>query len=176
MAAPNINSITPNTGPADTVTAVTIGGNGFTGATEVTFGGIAGTNLVEVSDTEVTVDTPGNIGFATVDVTLVTPEGDNTMFNGFVFEPRVPIDPGGNTPPIVVEPGTYIPGETQPKTEGTFPYTLVLPTLAFMPLVQGVLFNLSGVPPWDGKPGTTNATPPPLLTMTRTPPFPAYPS
>jgi hypothetical protein len=86
QAAPNINSITPNSGPPETATAVTIGGVGFTGATSVTFGGIAATNFVEVSDTQITCSTPANIGFATVDVTVATPGGNNTMFNGFKFQ------------------------------------------------------------------------------------------
>ena len=92
------------------------------------------------------------------------------------FTPAEPIDPAGNTPPIVVNPATVIPGEPLSKTASANTYTLALPTFAFMPLVQGVKFNLSQVPPFIGATYPFKPTPPPALTMTRTPPFPAYPS
>lgn len=85
-AAPNINSITPNVGPLNTATAVTIGGVGFTGATSVTFGAVAATSVVVVSDTQITCATPLVAADQVVDVTVVTPGGNNTMFNGFTFE------------------------------------------------------------------------------------------
>jgi hypothetical protein len=99
MAAPNINSITPNTGLPNTATAVTIGGTGFTGATSVTFGGIAATAVVVVSDTSITCNTPLIVYTATVDVIVVTPGGSNTMFNGFTFQhPRPAIGSGASFP------------------------------------------------------------------------------
>lgn len=89
----------------------------------------------------------------------------------------IPIEPDGNPQqPIVVNPGTVIPGETFLKITAGHDYTLVLPTFAYIPLVQGVKFNLSAVPPWKTAGVAPQPTPPPLLTMTRTPPFPAYPS
>lgn len=94
----------------------------------------------------------------------------------FHATPPMPIEPSGNSPPIIINPATHIPGEPLSKTAGNFPYTLVLPTFAFMPLVQGVKFNLSAHPPWKTAGLAEPVTPPPLLTMTRTPPFPAYPS
>lgn len=98
---------------------------------------------------------------------------DDVDFNA---TPPMPIDPGGNPTTLVVHPATVIPGEPLSKTGGNNPYALSLPTLAFMPLVQGVKFNLSAHPPWKTAGIAEPATPPPLLTMTRTPPFPAYPS
>jgi hypothetical protein len=94
MAAPNIDDITPNIGLPNTATAVTITGTGFTGVTDVTFGGEDASNVVEVSDTEITCDTPLIAYLATVDVIVMTPEGENTMYGGFTFEePATP--PGG---------------------------------------------------------------------------------
>lgn len=113
---------------------------------------------------------PGGAGvYTTSEVTTL----DAVPVTGFL---TLPIEPGGDSPPIVVPPGTYIPGEQRSKQGGNNPYTLALPTFAFMPLVQGVKFNLSAVPPWQTEGPAAPATPPPLLTMTRTPPFPAYPS
>lgn len=92
------------------------------------------------------------------------------------FTSPEPIDPAGNVPPIVVNPATVIPGEPLTKTNAGHDYVLQLPTFAFMPLVQGVKFNLSQVPPFIGAAYPQRPTPPPTLTMTRTPPFPAYPT
>lgn len=93
--------------------------------------------------------------------------------------PDLPIDPDGSPqPPIVVNPATAIPGEPLIKTNAGHDYTLVLPTFAWMPLKHDAtnIFNLSQVPPFLGKTYPFNPTPPPALTMTRTPPFPAYPT
>jgi hypothetical protein len=122
-AAPNINSITPNHGLLNTATAVTIGGNGFTGATSVTFGAVAATNVVVVSDTSITCATPLVTADQVVDVTVVTPGGNNTMFNGFTFEQSktdaffpafVPIIPPpliGNPPPPAFPPPAIPPAK-----------------------------------------------------------------
>jgi hypothetical protein len=122
-AAPNINSITPNHGLLNTATAVTIGGNGFTGATSVTFGAVAATSVVVVSDTSITCATPLVTADQVVDVTVVTPGGNNTMFNGFTFEQTktdaffpafVPIIPPpliGNPPPPAFPPPAIPPAK-----------------------------------------------------------------
>ena len=53
-----IDNYIPVEGPAAGGTKVKIVGTGFIGVTEVTFGGVAGTNLSVVSDTELSVDSP----------------------------------------------------------------------------------------------------------------------
>jgi IPT/TIG domain len=52
--------------------SVTITGIGFTGATEVEFGGVS-VHMTVDSDTEITAISPP--GFCTVNVTVVTPNG-----------------------------------------------------------------------------------------------------
>ena len=90
---------------------------------------------------------------------------------------QLPIDPDGDIPPIVVKPATVIPGEPLSKTQGTFPYTLVLPTFSGPPLIPtGTLFNQSHYPPFDATHFPWLATPPPIINFNRAPPFPAYPS
>jgi hypothetical protein len=167
MAAPVIVGVSPNHGTQAGGTAVSITGSGFTGATSVRFGGQPATNLVVVSDTNITVTTPAHPQ-GPVSIAITTPGGTVSMPTIFTYLAPLPTF------------GTVIPGEPREKTAGTFPFTLVLPTFAWLPLVQGVKFNLSAVPPWEtasaSTPGTTNPAPPPPLTMTRTPPFPAYPS
>jgi hypothetical protein len=63
-------AITPNGGPEAGGTTVTVSGTGFVndGTTTVNFGGVAGSNVVVISLTELTVTTPPGSG--TVDVTV----------------------------------------------------------------------------------------------------------
>ncbi|WP_460573979.1 IPT/TIG domain-containing protein [Humibacter soli] len=83
--APAISSLNPNHGPQTGGTTVTIDGSGFTGATAVTLGGVAGTNLQIVSDTELIVDSPVHAPGA-VDVVVSTPAGDSAP-QTFTFDP-----------------------------------------------------------------------------------------
>ncbi|MGO3146443.1 MAG: beta strand repeat-containing protein, partial [Leucobacter sp.] len=74
--APTITNITPDTGPQTGGTEVTITGTDFTDATEVTFDGVPGTDLVVVNETTITVTTPaGNVGPA--EVVVITPGGSS---------------------------------------------------------------------------------------------------
>jgi hypothetical protein len=75
-ALPVITSLSPANGAVAGGDAVSITGTGFTGATDVSFGGVSGTNLVVNSDTSISVTSPaGTAGDATVVVT--TPAGDS---------------------------------------------------------------------------------------------------
>ncbi len=60
VAPPNITSFTPTSGPTTGGTVVTITGSGLTDTTSVTFGGVAGTAIDNISDTSITVVTPAN--------------------------------------------------------------------------------------------------------------------
>jgi hypothetical protein len=74
--------IDPASGSVAGGTDVTITGTGFTGATGVTFGGVAGTDFLVVNDTTITVTTPpGTLGTAAVIV--LDPTGDGA---GLDFE------------------------------------------------------------------------------------------
>ena len=72
-APPELSGITPASGPAGT--PVTVTGSGFTGATAVSFGGVAATFSPSSSspDTELLVTAPAGSG--TVNVTVTTPAG-----------------------------------------------------------------------------------------------------
>lgn len=78
-----VTEVSPNRGPLTGGTVVTVLGSGFTGATEVDFGGVAGTGLMVLSDTQLTVTTPPGTG--TVDVTVATPSGTSTTAPGDAF-------------------------------------------------------------------------------------------
>ena len=74
-AAPVVSALAPNSGSLAGGTLVTIIGSGFTGATVVDFGTVAGTNLTVVSDSSITVDSPPSLNTGTVDVTVMAPGG-----------------------------------------------------------------------------------------------------
>ena len=75
--------ISPRSGPLTGGTIVTIIGTGFTGATEVTFDGVAGTGLSGVSDTQLMVTAPAHAAGA-VDVVVTTPGG--TATSSFTYQ------------------------------------------------------------------------------------------
>nr|WP_269330251.1 IPT/TIG domain-containing protein [Kineosporia babensis] len=68
--APTVTLLTPSTGPVAGGTTVTVAGSGFTGATQVLFDGVPGTNIAISTDSTLTVRSPaGTVGAA--DVTVV---------------------------------------------------------------------------------------------------------
>jgi hypothetical protein len=72
-AVPTVSGLTPTLGSQLGGTVVSIIGNGFTGATSVSFGTTLATNLTVVSNSLITVQSPAGIGV--VDVTVTTPGG-----------------------------------------------------------------------------------------------------
>ena len=72
VTLPTVTSVSPNLGPQDGGTEVTITGANLTAATEVDFGGVATSFYVD-SDTSITAFSPGGAG--TVDVTVTTLDG-----------------------------------------------------------------------------------------------------
>lgn len=85
-----ITSLSVSSGPLDGGTAVTITGIGFTDTTSVTFGGIAGTGLVVVDDTTITVTTPAGTAAGAVDVVVSGTSGDDTLVGGFTYIDETP--------------------------------------------------------------------------------------
>ncbi len=83
-APPAVTSVTPAVGPDLGGTVVTLRGSGFTSATQVQFGNTAGTNLVVVSDSKLTIiSPPHSLGAANVHV--VTPAGKSPAVNADLF-------------------------------------------------------------------------------------------
>lgn len=93
---PAITSVVPAVGPESGFTIVTIGGNGFTGATGVTFGGKDAISYNVDSDTQITVVTPAGIG-----VVPIVVEGANGDINSPIAYTYVPVVPV--TDPTVTE-------------------------------------------------------------------------
>jgi RHS repeat-associated protein len=87
LAPPTVASITPNRGKTSGGDSVTVTGSNFdAGATTLTIGAAAATNVVVVSPTSLTATTPaGNAGAASVTVT--TAGGSGTLTSGFTYVP-----------------------------------------------------------------------------------------
>ena len=83
-AGPSLAAVTPQGGPAAGNSTVTLKGSGFTGATTVTFGGVAGGSMAVVDDGTITVATPAHATGA-VDVTVTTGGGSSTMSPGYFY-------------------------------------------------------------------------------------------
>ena len=83
-AAPTFTGIAPPNGPIAGVTGVTITGTNLIGATSVTFGATAATNVTVVSGTSITATTPGHAAGA-VDVVITTPNGTATGTGAYTY-------------------------------------------------------------------------------------------
>jgi IPT/TIG domain len=87
-SAPVITGISPADGPAAGGTRVTLTGVGFTGATQVLFGGVAGTDLRVIGDTSLTVVTPSGADTGgSVSVAVVGPNGTSTVAPTYRYVP-----------------------------------------------------------------------------------------
>jgi hypothetical protein len=98
MACPfKITSISPASGPKEGGTVVTLTGEGFGGATEVRFGGRAGTNLERATIPEkLTVVSPPGAVLGPVDVVVVNKVGATAPSEKAKFT-YVDKPPGGST-------------------------------------------------------------------------------
>jgi hypothetical protein len=83
VAIPTVTSISPASGPGTGGTAVFIIGTGFTGATSVSFGQTAASNVSIQSNTQITATS--SAGSGTVDVTVTTPGGTSATSSADQF-------------------------------------------------------------------------------------------
>jgi hypothetical protein len=151
--APTITAITPAQGLINTATTtVTITGTGFTGATGVTFGGVAATGVTVVSSTSITATAPSRALVGAVDVVVTLPGADATAVGGFAY-----IAPGAATITGVTPSSGSVQGGESVVVSGTG-----LDTVG----VAGITFG--------GVPGTVTATSPTSATVT-TPAHPVGP-
>lgn len=109
-----VTKVTPNKGPTVGGQAVTITGSGFNAATGATFGGVAATAFVVVSNTQIACVTPAHAK-GTVDVVVA---GVGTLTGAYGYLVGVTPPPFSTTalklPPVpVASPGV------QPTTEST---------------------------------------------------------
>ncbi len=89
--SPTIASVSPTYGSQFGGTAFTLTGTNFTGATSVKIGGVAATNLVVVSATQITAVTPFSSTSGAKDVVVTTPAGSFTAAASFTYTAAVPV-------------------------------------------------------------------------------------
>ena len=103
ITSPNITGISPLTGSTAGGTSVTITGTSFTGATLVTFGGVAATSLSIVDSTTITCITPARATAGAVGVIVTTGGGPSNTFASFTY--ILPPNIKSMTPPSVSRVG-----------------------------------------------------------------------
>ena len=85
--APRVSSISPSQATADGGTSITVTGVNFTGATDVSFGGIPAAFSVSSDTSIIAVSPPGPDSGITVDVTVTSPDGSSaiTVYDRFTW-------------------------------------------------------------------------------------------
>lgn len=84
LAPPTITTVVPSSGLTAGGTTVVLTGTNFTGATAVTFGGVAASSFTVDSATQITATTPAHAAGA-VDVAVTTPGGTATAAGAFTY-------------------------------------------------------------------------------------------
>jgi hypothetical protein len=79
-----VDSVAPTSGPADGGTAVTITGSGFVAGSTVTIDGQSATNVVVVSGTSITCNTPAQAAGTLGDIVVTTP-GAGVIVRAFTW-------------------------------------------------------------------------------------------
>ena len=123
VPAPSVSGIAPSTGSTAGGTVVTITGENLSGATAVKFGSANGTNLTQVSATQVRATAPaGSAGKVDVTVTTAGGTSDNTSADDFTYVVPAPtitgISPATGLPAggtVVTITGTNLSGATGVK-------------------------------------------------------------
>lgn len=84
VPSPTIASVSPDIGPVEGGTIVTITGTDLALASDVTFGGVPAASFTVTSDTTITAVTPPHAR-GTVDVAVTGPGGTATLAGGFTY-------------------------------------------------------------------------------------------
>jgi hypothetical protein len=84
-AAPQVNSVAPNSGPAAGGTSVTITGTGFLSGATVSLGGTAATNVNVVSSTSITATTAAHAAGAVSVVVTNSDTQSSTLSNAYTY-------------------------------------------------------------------------------------------
>ncbi len=100
VAAPILAAVSPSSGATGGGISVVITGTGLSGATAVTFGGVAATGFVVNSATQITATTPASTAGAKT-VAVTTPGGTAALADGYTYvalsPPAVTIQPADQT-------------------------------------------------------------------------------
>ena len=90
--APTVTNISPNTGPADGGTSITITGTGFATGAAISIGNTPAINTVVISATTITVTTPPHSA-GTVNLSVTNQDAQSgTLVNGFTYTTSQPAE------------------------------------------------------------------------------------
>lgn len=95
--APTVSTVDPSSGPSAGGTPVTVTGTNFVDGATVTFGGVSAANVVWVSSTEITCETPAGTPSAAVTVRVTNPDTQYAeLSSAFTYDaaPSVPAGEG----------------------------------------------------------------------------------
>ncbi|WP_030839271.1 IPT/TIG domain-containing protein [Streptomyces hygroscopicus] len=120
--APVVTSVSPAQGPPAGGTSVTLTGSGFTGATAVRFGPSLATDVVVLSNTQITARTPPGSG--TEKVTVTGPSGTSTILTNSATQITVSAPAG---PPSSVSVTVTTAGGTRILTNSATQITVSAP-------------------------------------------------
>jgi len=149
---PRLENISPTSGCMDGGTAVTLTGSGFTGTTDVSFGGKPGTGLKVINDSQITIIAPASdLGSFPITITNAYGEGgssgSSTSFQ-YVIAPDTTTTATGTATPARNESyaGDISPAEPFPATSPA----LTAPTAAATSATKstpgfGAIAGLSGL-------------------------------
>jgi hypothetical protein len=106
---PGVTSVSPAQTAVGSTRNVTISGINFTGATAVTVGGVAATNVVVVSDSEITATVPANATAGVYDTLVTSPGGTSNVNSGdkFTYGSSTTSLASSVNPSVVGQPVTY---------------------------------------------------------------------
>jgi hypothetical protein len=107
VAPTRISQVTPLAGPLAGGTSVTVTGQGFTGATAVSFGTLAAASFTVDADGQVTAVTPAGTALGAVDVTVTAPQGTAVAKGAFSY-----VDAAGSYAVYAVYPHVVSAGQT----------------------------------------------------------------
>ena len=137
-ATPTVTVVLPASGPAAGGTVVIITGTNFTGATSVSFGGMAAASFTVNSAISITTTSPAGMG--TVDVVVTNPSGSSatSAADRFTYIPTLTLS-SASLPDATAETAY---SQTLTASGGTAPYTYAV-TLGALP--AGLTLSSAGV-------------------------------
>ena len=137
---PIINSLSPDCGRVNGPTSVTISGENFVGAVSVTFDGQPANFVTVLNDTTVIAGCPTGTVMESIDVSLTSTFGTDTVVNGFTYMGTVS---SFGTPSI----GTTF--NYSPNGIPNSDWGLVIDYVAGMKVKKGMNFRINFSPDWE---------------------------
>jgi fibronectin type 3 domain-containing protein len=119
---PTVTGLSPSSGGLGGGTSVAISGSNFTGATGVSFGGVAATSFTVNSDTQITAVAPAAAAAGSVDVTVTNANGTSVTSTADEFSYVSPPTISGQPASLTVNAGQSASFTVSASGPGTLTY------------------------------------------------------